>query len=371
MIALLVAAAFAALFTLLLTPLFARAFRRLRLGQFIRADTPTTHVVKRGTPSMGGVVFVTGSVLGYFVGKLVSAMVGQTISDLNVTPSASLAMFMMVALGGVGFLDDFIKVRKRNSLGLPGPWKIALTLVISAVFAVIALTVHDSRGLTPLSTHISFVRDLPFDFTAVFGTTLGVILVVLLAAAISVSTTNAVNLTDGLDGLAAGASIFAIGSYIIIGFWQFNQDCATVVRENLDRCYTVSDPLDLATVAAAVVGSLIGFLWWNTSPAQIMMGDTGSFGLGGVLAALAMLSRTELLLILIGGLFIVCTSTVIIQRTYFKLTGGKRIWLASPLHHHFEVKGWAEVTIVVRFWIISGLFVAAGVGLFYLEWLSL
>ena len=131
----------------------------------------------------------------------------------------------------------------------------------------------------------------------------------------------------------------------------------------------MSYPLDLATIAAAIVGSLIGFLWWNTAPAQIMMGDTGSFALGGALAALAVLSRTELLLIFIGGLFLVITAQVIVQRIYFKLTRGKRIWKASPLHHHFEMVGWAEVTIVVRFWIISGLFVASGVGLFYAEWL--
>ncbi|MCB1281718.1 MAG: phospho-N-acetylmuramoyl-pentapeptide-transferase, partial [Salinibacterium sp.] len=191
-------------------------------------------------------------------------------------------------------------------------------------------------------------------------------------AFVMVGAGNAVNLTDGLDGLAAGASIFAIGSYIIIGYWQSIQSCysLSVNPENLFKCYTVSSPLELATIAAAIVGSLVGFLWWNTSPAQIMMGDTGSFALGGALAALAILSRTELLLVLIGGLFAIITGQVIIQRIYFKLTKGKRIWRSSPYHHHFEMKGWPEVTIVVRFWIIAGLFVGAGVGLFYLEWLS-
>jgi len=199
-----------------------------------------------------------------------------------------------------------------------------------------------------------------------------VILFIVWIVLITTATTNAVNLADGLDGLAAGSSILAIGSYIIIGFWQSNQSCfsAKIQLDNLFKCYTVSRPLDIAVVAAAIVGSLIGFLWWNTSPAQIMMGDTGSVGLGGALAALAILSRTELLLIPIGGLFLIITGQVIVQRIYFKATRGKRIWRASPLHHHFEMKGWAEVTIVVRFWIISGLFVAAGVGTFYLEWLS-
>ncbi|RIJ10276.1 phospho-N-acetylmuramoyl-pentapeptide-transferase, partial [Clavibacter nebraskensis] len=140
--------------------------------------------------------------------------------------------------------------------------------------------------------------------------------------------------------------------------------------QNEYRCYEVASPLDLAIIAASIVGALIGFLWWNTSPAQIFMGDTGSLGLGGALAALAILSRTELLLVFIGGLFVIVAGSVVLQRIYFKLTHGKRIFLMSPLHHHFELKGWAEVTVVVRFWIIAGLLVAAGVGTFYLEWIT-
>jgi len=186
------------------------------------------------------------------------------------------------------------------------------------------------------------------------------------------ATSNAVNVTDGLDGLATGASIFAIGSFVIINFWQFNQSCFSA---RLDpavqyKCYDVRDPLELAIIAAAIVGGLIGFLWWNTSPAQIFLGDTGSLALGGALAALAILSQKELLLVILAGLFVIDTGSVIVQRAYFKITHGKRIFLMSPIHHHFELKGWAEVTIVVRFWIISGLCVAAGVGLFYFEWLS-
>jgi phospho-N-acetylmuramoyl-pentapeptide-transferase len=165
----------------------------------------------------------------------------------------------------------------------------------------------------------------------------------------------------------------AIGAYVVIGFWQFNQSCRTAV-ENISACYEVRDPLDLAVIAAAIVGACVGFLWWNTSPAQLFMGDTGSLGLGGALAALAVLSRTELLLVLIGGIFVIVTGSVIIQRGYFKFTKwrtgvGKRVFRMSPLHHHFELKGWAEVTIVVRFWIIAALCVSAGVGLFYFEWI--
>ena len=351
-------------FTLLLTPLFARTFRRLKLGQFIRADTPTAHVMKRGTPSMGGIVFITASIVGYLVGHLVG---GDSVSGVGL-----LTLAMMAGLGFIGFIDDFLKVKRQNSIGLAGGYKILGTVIIAIIFGIIALTYRDANKRAPASTAISFVRDLNFDFVTVFGVTAGITIFIIWIVLITTATTNAVNLADGLDGLAAGSSIFAIGSYVIIGFWQSNQSCFSTKIQvaNLFKCYTVSRPLDIAVVAAAIVGSLIGFLWWNTSPAQIMMGDTGSFGLGGALAALAILSRTELLLILIGGLFLIITGQVIVQRIYFKATRGKRIWRASPLHHHFEMKGWAEVTIVVRFWIISGLFVAAGVGTFYLEWLS-
>ena len=363
MIALLTAGGVSMIFTLLLTPLFARAFRRLKLGQFYRADTPTAHVMKRGTPSMGGIVFITAAIVGYFLGHLVG---GDSVAGTGI-----LVLAMMAGLGLIGFIDDFLKVKRQNSVGLASGWKIVGTVIVAIVFGIIAIVYRDANHRTPASTSISFVRDLNFNFVVVFGAIFGIILFIAWIVLITTATTNAVNLADGLDGLAAGASILAIGSYIIIGFWQSNQSCFSAkVGENLFKCYTVSRPLDIAVVAAAIVGSLIGFLWWNTSPAQITMGDTGSFGLGGALAALAILSRTELLLVLLGGLFLIITGQVIVQRIYFKATKGRRIWRASPLHHHFEMKGWAEVTIVVRFWIISGLFVAAGVGTFYLEWLS-
>ncbi|MEO7147166.1 MAG: phospho-N-acetylmuramoyl-pentapeptide-transferase [Terrimesophilobacter sp.] len=364
MLALLLAAGISLLFTFLLTPSFAKLFRRMNLGQFVRADTPTTHVTKRGTPSMGGLVFVTASIVGYFGGHLLGG--GRP------SASAVLVILMMCGLGLIGFIDDLMKVSRQNSLGLRGEFKILGSVIVATAFALIGITYRDSNDRTPVSTAISFIRDLPFDFIVVFGSALGIAVIVIWIVFITTAASNAVNLADGLDGLAAGASVFAIGSYIIIGYWQTIQSCfnENLASSNLAKCYDVSQPLELATIAAAIVGSLVGFLWWNTSPAQIMMGDTGSFALGGALAALAILSRTELLLIFIGGLFAIITGQVIIQRLYFKVTKGKRIWRASPLHHHFEMKGWPEVTIVVRFWIISGLFVAAGVGLFYLEWLS-
>ena len=185
---------------------------------------------------------------------------------------------------------------------------------------------------------------------------------------ITTATSNSVNLTDGLDGLAAGVSyIFVFGAYLLVGFWQSSQSCAIEIAE--PGCYMVRDPMDLAVVSAAFVGGLVGFLWWNTSPAHLYMGDTGSMGIGGAIAALAILSRTELLLIILGGLFLIEAGSVILQRLYFKVTKGKRIFLMSPIHHHFELKGWKEVTVVVRFWIVAAVFVMLAVGLFYAEWI--
>ncbi|AWB96838.1 phospho-N-acetylmuramoyl-pentapeptide-transferase [Agromyces badenianii] len=362
--ALLTAGALSLAFTLFLTPLFIRLFTRLGWGQFIRDDGPKSHHVKRGTPTMGGIIFILGTLFGYFVATLL-------VSDERPTASGLLVLLMMVGLGVVGFVDDFLKTRKKQSLGLGGWAKVAGQVIIAGVFALLAIQFPNDRGVTPADTKISFIRDLPLDFM-VFGTVVGVILYVIWICLLAVGSSNGVNVTDGLDGLAGGASILAIGSFVIIGFWQFNQSCASIGLNPDDRyrCYDVRDPLDIAIVATAIVGGLIGFLWWNTNPARIYMGDTGSLALGGALAALAIVSRTELLLILIGGLFVIETGSVIVQRAYFKLTHGKRIFLMSPIHHHFELKGWAEVTIVVRFWIIGGLLVAAGVGAFYFEWLQ-
>jgi phospho-N-acetylmuramoyl-pentapeptide-transferase len=370
MIALLTGAGFSLIFTLLTTPLFIKLFNRIGWGQFIRDDGPQSHHAKRGTPTMGGIVFIIGAVLGYFVGHL--------IADEPFTLVAFLVMFLMVGLGAVGFLDDFLKTRNQRSLGLGGWSKILGQVIVAAIFAVIALNFPDENNLTPVSkivdgvqhTYISFVRDITWLDFATFGLIGGGILFAIWSIIIVVSASNGVNVADGLDGLATGASILAITAYIFIGFWQNNQSCFDLVRvgENEFKCYGVRDPLDLAVIAACIVGALIGFLWWNTSPAQIFMGDTGSLGLGGALAALAILTRTDILLVFIGGLFLIVTGSVILQRAYFKITKGKRIFLMSPLHHHFELKGWAEITVVVRFWIIGGLFVAAGIGIFYLEW---
>jgi phospho-N-acetylmuramoyl-pentapeptide-transferase len=356
------AGAIALAFTLFATPAFIWLFKRVGWGQFVREDGPKSHHTKRGTPTMGGIAIILGAVLAVFGAKLFN---GEPISN-----SALLVLFMMVGLGLVGFIDDFIKTHRQRSLGLSGWAKIFGQGVVAVAFAIMALQLKDADGWSPASGSISVVRDTNIDLLA-WGPVVGLILVVLWIYFLVAATSNGVNIADGLDGLATGSSAMAIGAYAVIGFWQFNQSC---FRDPLiQNCYEVKDSLDLAVVASAVVGSLIGFLWWNTSPAQIFMGDTGSLGLGGALAALAILTRTELLLIPIGGLFVIVTGSVIIQRVYFKLTKwktgtGKRVFLMSPLHHHFELKGWEQITIVVRFWLIGALCVLSGVGMFYLEW---
>jgi phospho-N-acetylmuramoyl-pentapeptide-transferase len=374
-IALLVGAAFALAFTLFLTPVFARLFKRIGWGQFIRDDGPESHHAKRGTPTMGGIVFILGAGLGY--------LVGHAVQRAPLTLVGLLVFFLMFGLGVVGFLDDFLKTRHQRSLGLTGWAKVAGQVIVASGFAAIALNFPDDNGLTPVgfagddaaSVHVfvSAVRDIPWLDFMTFGVVIGGILFAIWSTIIIVSASNGVNVADGLDGLATGSSIFAFAAFIFIGFWQYNQSCYDNSRLDphvANICYQVRDPLDLAVAAACITGALIGFLWWNTSPAQIFMGDTGSLALGGALAGLAILSRTELLLIIIGGLFLIVTGSVIVQRAYFKITRGRRIFLMSPLHHHFELKGWAEITVVVRFWLISAMFVAVGVGLFYLEWIT-
>jgi len=286
---------------------------------------------------------------------------------------------MMVGLGLVGFIDDLLKVRRQNSAGLSGWMKIVGQGIVATIFAWASLQDKDASGLTPASGKISVFRDTDFDLLKIAPSSWGEAAIWIGAIAflfwiylLVASSSNGVNLTDGLDGLATGSLVMSIGAFAVIGFWKFNQACD--IANLTPNCYNTRDPLDLAVIAAAIVGSLIGFLWFNTNPAQIFMGDSGSLGLGGALAALAILSRTEILLVLVGGLFAIEAGSVILQRGVFKITKwttGKprRIILMSPLHHHFEEKGWNEVTVVVRFWIICGLLVLAGIGLFYVEWI--
>ena len=347
----LVAGGISLLLALFGTPLAIRVFTRRGYGQAIREEGPAGHATKRGTPTMGGTVIVIASVTGYFVGNLATGQV-PSISGL-------LVMMLMAGLGVVGFIDDFIKIYKQRSLGLRSSAKLAGQAVVGAVFAALVILPRfaDGYAITPADAHLSFLRD--------FGPTLGLAPFVLWIVILIAGTSNAVNLTDGLDGLATGSACLVLAAYVLIGNWQLRNDCTSFLAPH---CYQVRDPLDLAVVASAVLGACFGFLWWNAPPARIFMGDTGSLALGGVLAGLAVCTKTAMLLAILGGLYVVIALSVIIQVGSFKLTG-RRVFRMAPLQHHFELLGWAETTIVIRFWLICGLFVALGLGIFYVEWM--
>ncbi len=362
----LLAAMTALVVSLLGTPAVVRLFRRRGYGQEIREDGPSSHATKRGTPTMGGTVIILAALIGYGVAHLL------VLDQPGRGPTASglLVLGLMTGLGLVGFLDDFIKIRKQRSLGLTAAAKFTGQLVVGAGFAVAALQFRNSAGLTPASRSLSFVRDYP-------GITLGTVGFVVFAYFLVSGWSNAVNLTDGLDGLASGTAVMVFASYVVIAFWQFGNACTRLPPEltgaareaYLKSCYSARDPLDVALVSAAVMGACFGFLWWNASPAKIFMGDTGSLALGGALAGIAVVTRTELLLVVLGGLFVIETLSVIIQIGFFKATK-KRVFNMAPIHHHFELAGWVENTVIVRFWIVAGLAVAFGLGVFYAEYLS-
>jgi phospho-N-acetylmuramoyl-pentapeptide-transferase len=325
--------------------------RKRKLGQQVRTGENTpAHQGKSGTPTMGGIVIIIASLIGYTL--------GHWLTGDPVTASGLLVLFLMTGLGFVGFLDDFIKLFMRRSLGLRSGAKLLGQATVGIIFAILAIRFPDGYDLTPASEHLSFNSD--------FGPSLGIVLFVIWVLIMVTATSNGVNLTDGLDGLASGAAILPLAAYVVIGNWQLRNDCTTALAPN---CYPVRDPLDAAVVAAVVLGACFGFLWWNAPPAGIFMGDTGSLALGGLFAGIAMTTRTELLLIVLGGLFVVETLSVIIQVAAFR-GFGRRVFNMAPFHHHFELAGWNENTVIVRFWIIAGLAVAFGLGVFYAAFLS-
>ena len=328
-------------------------------GQLIRDDGPTSHHTKRGTPTMGGLVIIASVLAAYALSHL--------FTWTPISASAVLVLFLFTGLGFVGFLDDWIKIRLQRSLGLRSKAKIAGQSIVAIIFGLLALQFPDERGVTPASQSVSFLRDIEL-------LRLPVVLVLLWVLLLVAAASNGVNLTDGLDGLAAGACVMIFGAYALINIWQYNQSCAYTASAG-PKCYEVRDPYDLAVVAIALAGACFGFLWWNAEPAKIFMGDTGSLSLGGALAGMAIFTRTELLLIILGGLLVIEVMSVILQTSYFKLTRRltgtpRRLFKMTPFHHHFELLNWAPVTIVMRFWIIAGLFVAAGLGIFYTEWVA-
>ena len=347
MISILVAAAVGLAVTLLGTPIAIRAFRVWGWGQRIREDGPHTHLEKVGTPTMGGLVILAGLLLGYLVSRV-------TAQRFTVTGIA--LVLAAVGFGVVGFLDDYMKVRRRRSLGLTKLQKFAGTAIVSIGFAMLVTHV----GNTGISTHVSFVRPSSIALGFLFY---------VWAFLVLTGSSNAVNLTDGLDGLAAGTSILVCSAYVFISFWQFRHTC--VLLQGASGCYQVSGAQlqDAAIVASAMMGAATGFLWWNAAPARIFMGDTGSLALGGLFGALALVTNTALLLVVVGGLFVVETLSVIIQVISFR-GFGRRVFRMSPIHHHFELAGWPEFTVIVRFWIVGGLCSAVGIGLFYADFIA-
>ncbi|MFD2763200.1 phospho-N-acetylmuramoyl-pentapeptide-transferase [Micromonospora eburnea] len=370
--AVIVAIGVAFIVSLLCTPIAIKVFARLKAGQPIRSNLGlASNEGKKGTPTMGGVVFILATVIAYVAGHLaLTTLPNAQIAQVEPTITALVLLGLMVFSGAVGFIDDFLKVRKRHSGGLNKRGKLAGQIIVGAAFGVVALyfpsTMYDRAGNrtnaeTVGSTTLSFIRDIPALEIGKIGAVIVIVLVVMAA-------TNGVNLTDGLDGLATGASVMVLAAYGLIAFWQYRHWCADPNYTEA-YCYTVRDPLEIALIAGAAAGACVGFLWWNTSPARIFMGDTGALGLGGLIAGMAMSTRTILLLPIIGALFVIITMSVVIQIISFRTTG-KRVFRMSPLQHHFELAGWSEVNIVVRFWIIAGIGVAIALGLFYSEFLA-
>ncbi len=343
MIALFLAVAAAFVATVAATPVLIRVLRARHIGQQIRDDGPIPHphVAKVGTPTMGGLTIIGGAVFGYFIAHIRTGSIAYARSGIALLAA-------IVGLGIVGFVDDYLGIRKQRNLGLRKRGKLGGQVVVASGFALLALNwVH-------VSTHLSFARDTHFDLGSPGWFVWSVFIIL--------SITNGVNLTDGLDGLAAGASMFVFAVFTIITFWQFRHL----------SIYHVPTPqaLDLATVAAAMLGACAGFLWWNAAPAQIIMGDTGSMAIGAAVGGLALLTRTQLLLPILGGLYVIETLSVIAQVISFR-GFGKRVLRMSPIHHHFEVGGWPEFTVTVRFWLFAGLCAAVGLGLFYADFLRL
>jgi phospho-N-acetylmuramoyl-pentapeptide-transferase len=358
----LIAAAVALFVSIMFTPYLIRLFTKQGFGQEIREEGPKSHAAKRGTPSMGGVAILVALWAGYIAAHLVNAL--SSSQRNGPTASGLLVLLLTTSLGLVGFLDDFIKVRKQRNLGLNKTAKLVGQSVATILFAILAMQFVNSNNQRPVSVYLSYTRDIPAISFGVIG------FVVFCYIAVS-GWSNAVNFTDGLDGLAGGSSAMALATYVVIAFFQAGHNCFTATSQSrLIGCFNeVRDPLDVALVAAAGLGACVGFLWWNAAPAKIFMGDTGSLALGGLFAGLSMVTHTELLMIIIGGLFMVEMLSVVLQIAVFR-TSHRRLFRMAPFHHHFELAGWAETTVIIRFWLLSATACMFGLGLFYADWLT-
>lgn len=295
-------------------PLLIPLLRRLKFGQQIRSDGPKAHLSKAGTPTMGGIMFFISIPTAVFLA-----------TDIDIPLAA--VLLVTAGFGLIGFFDDFIKVVMKRTLGLRAREKIAGQILLSAVF-VWVVVVYGQRGTDLVIPLLDDTVQLGWGYFP-------------FAVFVMLSANNAVNITDGLDGLAAGVMLFsALGYLILTNAWEMT---------------------NLSIFSASLVGCCLGFLFYNIKPARVFMGDTGSLTLGGALGALAILTKTEILLILLGGVFVLETLSVIIQVVYFRLTGGKRFFRMSPLHHHFELSGWPEHKIVVLFWTVAAVFASFSV----------
>ncbi|HET7489095.1 MAG TPA: phospho-N-acetylmuramoyl-pentapeptide-transferase [Acidimicrobiales bacterium] len=340
MINLLIAGGVAMILALVGTPVLIGWLHANGIGQQIRDDGPAGHFTKAGTPTMGGLMIVGAALGGYLAGHLR----GGTIF----TRAGILVALATVGAAAVGLTDDWIKVRHQRSLGLNKRAKVAGQLLVAGAFGVLAV------NWAHVNTALSFTR---WDSTEIV---LSKALYVVWAILLIVATSNAVNLTDGLDGLVAGSATFAFSAFALFGFWQFRHF----------GVYHVPQALDLAVLAVALTGACTGFLWWNCAPARIFMGDTGSLAIGAAMAGLALVMNVHLLLPVVGGLYVLVALSVIVQVASFRLFH-RRILRMAPVHHHFELAGWPETTVIVRFWILSGLCTALAIGLFYADFISL
>lgn len=361
MIALIIGILVSLVVTIVGTPLLIRLVHKLHYGQYIRQDGPQSHQVKRGTPTLGGVVINLAIVCGW----LASAIYRHIVSGEAFSLSAMLVLFAMLSMGVLGFIDDFAKVRKKQNEGLSVAGKFIGQFVFATLYAVLALIIPTRSGFPSAQAGMSFIEEPFFSFEFA-GRIVATVLFVVWVNFLMTAWTNAVNLTDGLDGLATGSSMIAFAGYGVIAFWE-SYHLKGAGHEGF--AYAVSDPLDLTIIALCAAVACFGFLWYNSNPATIFMGDTGSLALGGLFAAMSIATHTEFLAIIVGGLYVIEALSDVIQVGYFKLTH-KRVFKMAPIHHHFELLGWTEGKVVVRFWMVELIFVLVGLVVFYGDWVA-
>ena len=324
------AAVTALLISFMFGPQVIRMMTRLKLGQEVRDDGPETHLSKAGTPTMGGVLIV--------LSVTVSVLLWQDLHEFYVW----VALFSLIGFGGLGFLDDYLKISRKSSEGLRSGLKLWGQLIVSAcIMVVLYLFQNDHTTLL----YLPFFKNPVLDMGVLY---------IPFGMFILVGFSNAVNLTDGLDGLATGLMIIALIAFSVITYLSGHNVFADYLQIPF-----LSGSGELTVVTFALLGACVGFLWFNCHPAEIMMGDTGSLAMGGFLATLALILKKEVILLIIGGVFVIETASVMIQVYSFKKTG-KRVFKMAPLHHHFELSGWAESKVVARFWILGGLFAILG-----------